>query len=277
MELAKTGRVRILMLVGPTGTGKTSTARLFAATYFSLPYKDIADAASALPGVPAGCPYYKEVNASGERGIDVIRTLDTDYISIESEEGKTRIIVFDEADGLTYQAQEALKAITERRAYNCIFIFCLNKIYRMDSALLSRSAIFYYDPVPYEQATKWLEEQAPKLDIKLPSNIASKVVSYYHGDMRRIANNFLDVYQGSEVTKFQPKPTYAEIIFNADNPSEKYLELAAKEYLDPDDLLTELLRLNKNKNPAIFGQACLIFDRVNPQFAILHALTALEK
>jgi DNA polymerase III delta prime subunit len=207
----------------------------------------------------------------------VIRALDSDYISIESEEGKTRIIVFDEADGLTYQAQEALKAITERRAYNCIFIFCLNKIYRMDEALISRSAIFYYDPIPYEVAAKWLEAQAKKVNIVLPSNIAAKIVTYYHGDLRRIANNFLDVYQDSEVTQFQIKPTHAEEIFNAKDPSEKYLELASKEYLDPDDLLTELLRLNKNKNPAIFGQACLIMDRVSPQFAILHALTALEK
>ena len=275
IDLAKTGRVSILMFVGPSGTGKTSAGRLFAATYLGVDYDQISLAAK---GVGRGTPYYMEKNASGERGIDVIRALATDYICLTTDNDKCRVLLFDEADGLTYQAQEALKAVTQQYSHNCIFIFCLNKFSRMDDALISRSGLFYFDPIPKKDTTKWLSQQCKNWDITVSSNTLAKVLDYYKGDLRRITNDFLNVYKGNEVTRWRPRKTYAKKIFDAADPVEKYLELAGKEYLDPQALIKELLVVNKHQNPAIFGQATImLMNGGDPMIAVEYALTGLKK
>jgi len=265
-ELASTGRVRILMFVGPSGTGKTSVARLFAATYFQIECKDL-----------ESYPHYLEKNASGDRGIDIIRGDVQQFASIGTGDGKCRIIVLDEADGLTYQAQEALKAITEKWAVNCIFIFCLNKMTRMDEALKSRSSIFYFDPLPTADSIALLEKRAIDVGIAIKVGISDKIIEYYKGDLRRVVNDFLNVFAGQVVTRWDPRQTHADTIFKSGDPPEKYLELASKNYIDPTQLIHNLLILNNYKNPQIFGQASIMLNNGgDPMIAVLYALTGIK-
>jgi DNA polymerase III delta prime subunit len=272
-NLADKGNIRIMMFVGPPGTGKTSAAILWTTTYLHAKYDDVREATIQLG---TGHPNVRMVNASGERGIDVIRNLVPEFISLDTEDGYCRVLIFDEADGLTTAAQEALKAITEQFAYNCIFIFCLNHIERIEEALISRSAVFYFDPLPRDTLVNWLIEKSVKYKINISPQVALSVVSYYNGDLRRVTNDFLNVYEGQTVTAWKPKPTYADIIFAAKNPQEKYLELAAKTYIDAADLIHDLFILNHYENPVQFYQALNAMDK-DPMIAVLGALTALKR
>lgn len=268
MEKARTGNVRVLFFVGPSGTGKTSAARIFAANFFGIDYSLIDEASY---GDGTGYPYYMEKNASGERGIDVIRRLVGTFISTGTDNDKPRILVFDEADGLTPQAQNILRATTEQYSYNCIFIFCLNNIDKMHDALISRASIFYFDPLSKDVSVEWLLDKAVLSNITIGRDVAEDVVEYYRGDLRKVANSFISTYTGMEVTKWEPRPTYAEEIYTAENRQETYLALAEEHYIEAGELLRDLLRLNDWKNPIPFGQALLMI-KADPMIGILYAL-----
>jgi len=235
-----------IMLIGPPGTGKTSTWRIAAAEYYNIPYEKV-----------EGYADIKTVNASGDRGIDVIRLLPDDFVKLPpfNESGRRRMLVLEEASGLTPAAMDALKEITEEYAYNCIFWFILNDEPKMDSALLSRSSRFYFDPLSFADFDGWLRTSAQTLNITLTDNVPRKLYDYYEGDIRRCISDCLSLHQGTTMTDWVPKETYADQIFNAISPFEKYLELAKDHYIDPVMLIKDLFRLNKQKNPKVFIEA----------------------
>jgi len=265
-ELAQTGRVRSLMLVGPPGTGKTSVARVFASIYLGVSTTEL-----------FRCGDYLEKNASEERGIDTIRYDIMEFAKVGSNiEGKCRIVVLDEADGLTAQAQRTLKAVTEMFAHSTIFIYCLNEENKINDALYSRSAVFYFDPIDPKIALEWLTIRSNELFIKVNKEILSKIIDYYKGDLRKIVSNFLIPYQGKTVKKWNPRPTFAEEIYNSNNPKEKYLEIIKSHYIPAPALIRELLILNDYQNGHIFGKAMEI-AAWDDLCGVVYALSGVKK
>ena len=239
-------------------------------TYYGISYKELIQDGESIYAD------YLELNASGDRGIDAMKDNVQEFAKIQSYSGKAKILVLDEAEGLTPAAKEILKSIVEKLAHNCIFIFLTNNIKKLTDAIFSRAAIINFDPIPLEEGLQWLEMHAAACDIKMATNIATVVYQYYKGDLRRIISDFLVVFTGHEVLEWKPRPTFSEEIFNAKTPSEKYLKLAAKEYIDPRALIDELFVLNKYKNVEIFGDALLMM-KGDPMIPILYALTGLVK
>lgn len=269
IRLAKTGWARSLIFMGPAGTGKTSSARLFAMTYLGIPYEEVLDS-----------PYYKEFNASNDRGIDIIRGEVQTFAKIPTPNGKCRIIMFDEADGLSFDAKQALKRVSEDNADNCIFIYCVNHPEKLSGPIFSRSKQFRFDPIGESQATEWLKAMCDKYDITIASNVPSQVYSAYKGDMRQVISDFIIPNQNKHVTQWKPTETHADEIFNAKNPQEKYIELASSNYIEPQQLIEDLFILNGMKNPVLFMKASLMLseDRTgSPLIGVCAAITGLEK
>jgi len=102
---------------GLPGTGKTTIARILCKT-LDLDFKII--------------------NASDDRGIDVIRTTVNNYAKSMSMNGKKRVIIMDEAEKLTVDAQCAFKKPIEDYSKNCRFIFITNDLSKINEALVSR-------------------------------------------------------------------------------------------------------------------------------------------
>jgi replication factor C small subunit len=122
-EMAKREHIPHMLFVGPPGSGKTTAAECMAAAIFGEGWRS----------------YFKEINASDERGIDVIRT----KVKTLSELVGRRLIFLDEADQLTPDSQWALRRIMER-SQDAIFILAANRESKIFDAIKSRCAIYRF-------------------------------------------------------------------------------------------------------------------------------------
>ena len=253
------------MFIGPCGTGKTTNAYLFAAEYLGCSVAEL-----------HGNPLFLEINASGLRGIDIIRTKVTEFSGMKAGE-RRRIILFQEADGLTADAQDALRDLTEDRSASCIWLYTLNSQKKMDDALISRATRFYLNPHTYDEFLPWFEESCAACGTTYVEGIPQKIHNYYKGDCRSVISDFLTLYEGQHITKFDPLPTFVDEIWAAKDSAAKYLELAAKNYIPAEELIKNLLEKNGFKG----ATACLEASRglkmgVDPSIAILSVLNALK-
>lgn len=121
------------LFVGNPGTGKTTLARVIV--------NDI-----------LGCNYLY-LNASDESGIDTIRHNITNFAQTKSFDGGIKVVILDEADGLTSQAQAALRNTMETYAKYCRFILTANYKHKIIPALQSRCQSLDIKPV-IDQAVK---------------------------------------------------------------------------------------------------------------------------
>ena len=268
----RTKRARSLIFFGGSGVGKTTAQRLCACEILNCTYDELVDGNGKIIH-----PDYMELNASGDRGIAVMQGPVTEFAKLRPTMGEYKVCGFSEAEGITDAGKAILKDITESLAYNCCFIFTTNNLDKLIKAQHSRSTIFYFDPISYDEGIEWLIKQCKALNMTIAGDIAAKVYAHYKGDLRSIISDFLIVYQGEEIKKFQYRPSYAEQIFKAKDSKEAYLKLATKEHIDVPTLLRELLLLNDKQNVDIFARASMACEKGDPMIAALLGISGLVK
>jgi DNA polymerase III delta prime subunit len=140
-----------------------------------------------------GCNYLF-INSSEERGIDVLRTKVVGYASTVSLTGGRKVIILDEADGLTPDTQDALRGVIEKFSANCSFIFTCNFKAKIKDAIHSRCSIVDFTLKNNEKPTmaskmyKRLEQILTKESIEYDKTVLAKVVEKYFPDYRRTLN-----------------------------------------------------------------------------------------
>jgi len=162
-----------LMFAGPAGTGKTTSALALANELFK----------SQLEG------NFLELNASDDRGIDIVRNKIKDFARTMSLGGAPfKIIFLDEADALTPEAQNALRRTMERYTRTCRFILSCNYSSKIIAPVQSRCALFRFtrlsEPVIGEQLKKICEKEG----VKFEDDGIKAVLYIAEGDMRYAIN-----------------------------------------------------------------------------------------
>jgi len=161
-----------MLFVGPPGVGKTTMAECIANELFG-PEKKFR---------------FIELNASDERGIDVIRNKIKKIVSIPGR----RIILLDEADALTQDAQQALRRIMEK-SNDTIFILTCNFENKIIDPIKSRCLRLEFEPIKYEDIVKLLVNILEKENIKVEQNedtikALRTIVELSKGDLRKCLN-----------------------------------------------------------------------------------------
>ena len=163
-----------LMFSGSAGVGKTTTALCLAREILGEYWKD----------------YTLELNASDERGINMVRDRVKKFARFLGLDTKIpfKLIILDEADEMTSDAQTALRRIIEDTAKYCRFILIANNISKIIEPLQSRCAIFKFTRISEKEVVSYLEEICKKEKIKFDEKGLKTIYSYSEGDMRHSIN-----------------------------------------------------------------------------------------
>jgi len=131
---------------------------------------------------------YLMINASEESGIDTLRTKIKQYASAITLSDCRRIVILDEADFLTINAQAALRNIIESFSGNTRFIFTCNFVERIIEPLQSRLVLYELSSPPIKQMAKHLANVLDKEGVAFDTKDLSVIVKKTYPDIRRALN-----------------------------------------------------------------------------------------
>lgn len=171
--LTKSMNIPHLLFAGPAGTGKSTLALIIVKELFGKVWKD----------------NYLELNASDERGINVVREKVKNFARTKPLANiPFKVIFLDEADALTPEAQQALRRTMENYSSNCRFILSCNFSSKIIDPIQSRCAVFRFRLLEKKDVEKVLKRIAEKEGIEISSDAIEEIYEGSEGDCRRSIN-----------------------------------------------------------------------------------------
>ena len=162
-----------LLFAGPAGTGKSTLALIIVKELFGKNWRD----------------NYLELNASDERGINVIREKVKNFARTKSLGNVPfKIIFLDEADALTPEAQQALRRTMENYSATCRFILSCNYSSKIIDPIQSRCAIFRFKLLEKKDIGKVLDKISEGEKLSITSEARELLYEGSEGDCRRAIN-----------------------------------------------------------------------------------------
>jgi len=161
-----------MLFSGRAGIGKTTAAQAVARELYGADWAE----------------HFLELNASDERGIDVVRDRIKSFARTSFGGVDYRIIFLDEADALTSDAQSALRRTMEQFSNNVRFILSCNYSSQIIDPIQSRCAVFRFAPLSEAAVTTQIREIAAAEDIELTDDGIEALVYAADGDMRTAIN-----------------------------------------------------------------------------------------
>jgi replication factor C subunit 3/5 len=151
--------------------------------------------------------YYKDdfdnmtmvLNASEERGIETVRNRIKQFvISKGLTEDPTvppfKLIILDEIDAMTDDAQAILRKVIEKYVNNVRFCFICNYLKKINPAIQSRCVIFRFNPIPKKEMHSYIERVCENEKIFITRNAMELITKRSNGDMRKLLNILQSLY-----------------------------------------------------------------------------------
>ena len=162
-----------LLFAGPAGVGKSTLALVVVKELFGESWRE----------------NYLELNASDERGIDVIRQKVKDFARTKAiSKIPFKVIFLDEADALTNEAQNALRRTMENYTSNCRFILSCNYSSKIIDPIQSRCAVFRFRLLEKKDIDKVVKRISQNEKLEIDSKAVESLFELSEGDCRRAIN-----------------------------------------------------------------------------------------
>lgn len=221
----KTGNLPHLLFSGPPGVGKTACAVALAKDMFGETWQN----------------NFTELNASDERGIDVVRNNIKNFARTSPlGDARFKIIFLDEADALTSDAQSALRRTMERYTATCRFVISCNYSSKIIEPIQSRCAVYRFGPLSPKDIETMVKRIEKGEGIKVTKDGMDAIIYVARGDMRRAVNS---LQSASTVSK----DITAEAVYETTSTArpkeiEDMLKLALNgQFMDARNMLDDLL------------------------------------
>ena len=198
-----------LLFSGSAGVGKTTMALCISQEILGDKWKD----------------YTLELNASDERGINMVRERVKKFSRFAGLDTEIpfKIIILDEADEMTSDAQTALRRIIEDTAKFCRFILIANNISKIINPIQSRCAVFKFSQIEEKEITTHLKVVLKKEKGKADEDGLKEIAEYAGGDLRHAINLLQTAASTGEITQESVK---AAAGLTKTNDVDEVLELA---------------------------------------------------
>ncbi|MBI4452575.1 replication factor C small subunit [Candidatus Woesearchaeota archaeon] len=214
-----------LMFAGPAGVGKTSLSLVIAKKLF----KDLWH------------QNFLELNASDERGIDVVRNKVKDFARTRAIGNVPfKIIYLDECDALTREAQQALRRTMENYTQTCRFILSANYSSKIIEPIQSRCVVFRFKQLDKKEIFDIIDRIASQEKLKIDEKAKEALYDISEGDCRKLEN----ILQSSAAITDHITEDLAHSLASVAKPKEvrEVLELALKnKFIDARNRLLDLM------------------------------------
>jgi len=179
---SKTGNFPHIMIAGPPGVGKTTTILCLAKILLGEHFKEAV----------------MELNASNERGIDVVRNKIKSFCQtkVTLPPGRHKIIILDEADSMTEGAQQALRRTMEIYSNTTRFALACNNSEKIIEPIQSRCATLRFSKLTDAQVLAKVIEVCQKENLEYDEDGVEAIVFTAQGDMRQALNNLQSTTNG---------------------------------------------------------------------------------
>lgn len=235
-SLTRSMNIPHLLFAGPAGTGKSTLALVVVKELFKETWKE----------------NYLELNASDERGINVVREKVKSFARTKSlGDVPFKIIFLDEADALTPEAQQALRRTMENYSSSCRFILSCNYSSKIIDPIQSRCAIFRFRLLEKKDIEKVMRKISEKEKLNLDSRSIEIIYEGSEGDCRRSVNllqstaaispSITPELVSTIISSAKPKDIRVVLEYalagDFENSREKLLDLMLRESISGEDIV----------------------------------------
>lgn len=179
------GNMPHLMFTGPAGTGKSSLSLATVRALYKEKWHD----------------NYLELNASDERGIEVVRQKVKSFARTKSLSENFKIIFLDEADALTRDAQQALRRTMENFTKTCRFILSCNYSSKIIEPIQSRCVVFRFQRLDKKAAFEIINHISANENLQIDKKAVEALYTVSEGDCRRMINILQACSNSKEITE----------------------------------------------------------------------------
>lgn len=243
--ISKRGNIPNILVSGPPGIGKTTSIMCLAKELLGQQYQDAV----------------LELNASDDRGIDVVRNSIKMFAQkkVTLPEGRHKIVILDEADSMTTGAQQALRRTMEIYSSTTRFALACNFSNKIIEPIQSRCTILRFTIPTQEQMLKRVLEICAQENVSYTPDGLEALLFSSQGDIRQVINNLQSTFTGFSIVNAEnvykmvdiPQPTRIKQALEACSqgkldPAIQILQQLYNEGYAPLDIIGTMFRVAKS-------------------------------